>query len=60
MIEEEEISLKEVDDVWKDFLMEFEKGTLTHDQILILGNDLFLRSPNFDLIKLIDLENLIN
>ena len=57
---QEEISLKEVDDVWKDFLMEFEDGTLTHDQILILGNDLFLRSPNFDLIKLIDLENWIN
>ena len=40
--------------------MEFEEGTLTHDQILILGNDLFLRGPNFDLIKLIDLENLVN
>ena len=60
LIEKEEISLKEVDDVWKDFLMEFEEGTLTHDQILILGNDLFLRGPNFDLIKLIDLENLVN
>ena len=60
MIEKEEISLKAVDDVWKDFLMEFEEGTLTHDQILIVGNDLFLRGPNFDLIKLVDLENFIN
>ena len=60
LIEKEEISLKQVDDVWKDYLMEFEEGTLTYDQILILGNDLFLRSPNFDLIQLIDLENLIN
>ena len=60
LIKKEEISLKEVDDVWKDFLIEFEDGTLTHDQILILGNDLFLRSPNYDLIKLIDLENWIN
>ena len=54
------ISLKAVDDVWKDFLMEFEEGTLTHDQILIIGNNLFLRGPNFDLIKLKNLENLIN
>ncbi len=60
MIDKEIISLKQVDDVWKDFLMEFEEGTLTHDQILIVGNDLFLRGPNFDLIKLVDLENLIN
>ena len=60
MIDKEIISLKQVDDVWKDFLMEFEEGTLTHDQILIVGNDLFLRGPNFDLIKLVDLENFIN
>ena len=60
MIEKEVISLKTVDDVWKDFLMEFEEGTLTHDQILIIGNNLFLRGPNFDLIKLKNLENLIN
>tara|TARA_Y100000589_G_scaffold319732_1_gene348677 strand:- start:654 stop:836 length:183 start_codon:yes stop_codon:yes gene_type:complete len=60
LIEKEEISLKAVDDVWKDFLMEFEEGTLTHDQILIIGKNLFLRGPNFDLIKLKNLENLIH
>ena len=60
MEDKEEISLKQVDDVWADFVMEFQEGTLAHDQILIIGDRLLLCMPNFDLIKLIDLENLVN
>ena len=60
MEDKEEISLKQVDDVWADFVMEFQEGTLAHDQILIIGDRLLLRMPNFDLIKLINLENLVN
>ena len=60
MIEKNRISLKTVDDVWKDFLLEFNQGTLTHDQILIIDNDLFLRGPNLDLLQLDNVENIVN
>lgn len=60
MFEEEKVSLKTVDDVWKDFLIEFNEGTLNHDQILIIGNNLFLRGPNLDLVQLNDQDGLIN
>ena len=49
-----------MDDVWKDFLLEFNQGTLTHDQILIIDNDLFLRGPNLDLLQLDNVENIVN
>lgn len=60
LIEKNRISLKAVDDVWEDFLLEFNQGTLTHDQILIIDNDLFLRGPNLDLLQLADIDSIVN
>ena len=52
--------LRIVDDVWEDFLSEFESGELIHDQILIVSDDLFLRGPNFDLMEQVVVHNHIN
>lgn len=60
LIEKNRISLKAVDDVWEDFLLEFNQGTLTHDQILIIDNDLFLRGPNLDLLQLAEVDSIVN
>ncbi|PCJ21505.1 MAG: hypothetical protein COB02_02615 [Candidatus Cloacimonadota bacterium] len=49
MLQENE--LKVVDDVWKDFVREFESGDLVHDQILIVSDKLLLRGPNLDLVQ---------
>jgi|GEM_PF-1034563 len=52
--------LRIVDDVWHDFLNEFESGELLHDQILIVTEELYLRCPNFDLLVQVNLENFIH
>ena len=46
-----ENELKVVDDVWRDFVKEFENGELVHDQILIVSENLLLRGPNLDLVQ---------
>lgn len=47
----QESELKVVDDVWLDFIKEFEAGELVHDQILIVSESLLLRGPNLDLVQ---------
>jgi hypothetical protein len=53
----QESKLKIVDDVWEEFLTEFESGDLTHDQILIISDRMLLRGPNFDLVQLTGLQD---
>jgi len=56
-METQESKLKIVDDVWQEFLTEFESGDLVHDQILIVSERMLLRGPNFDLVYLSGLQD---
>ncbi|MBT3786283.1 hypothetical protein HOF92_15010 [bacterium] len=56
-METQESKLKIVDDVWTEFLNEFQTGDLVHDQIFIVSDNMLLRGPNFDLMQLFGLED---
>ncbi len=50
MVQQTEIRLEVVQDVWQEYLQEFHSGMALSDQILILGDNLYLRGPNLDLV----------
>lgn len=49
-----------VADVWTEFVTEFQSEAVVCDQVMIITNDLLLRSPNLDLLAQMRQSCLIN
>jgi hypothetical protein len=49
-----------VADIWTEFVTEFHSESVVCDQIMIVSDNLLLRSPNFDLMSQVQQSCLVN
>jgi hypothetical protein len=51
MNQESVASLEVVDQLWEEYVSDFQSDNIVCDQVMIIAEGLLLRSPNYDLLS---------